>query len=547
MPRSAAADARVRSLVVLGGGAAGWMTAAYLGKALQGTVGITVLESASAPPPGLGVATVPSLQHSFFDFLGINEEEWMRECDASFQMAVRFVNWRTGGGGEARPRPLPLPSQGPDHFYHPFGLLPDYDQTSLSHYWFKRMFEGTTKEPFDYACFREPPVMDAKKSPRWLDGRTATRYAWHLDTGLIAGFLRDFAVARLGVRHVRGELAEVVKDGRGFVTALRTEDGAILDGDLFVDCSGFRGLLVNEAMGEPFIGMEDHLLCDGVVTADVPHDDAAHGVEPYASAIAMKAGWTWKIPMPGRFGTGYVHSSRFTTREEATEELCALWDLDPARTRVEHTRLRVGRTERAWVKNVVAVGPSSCFLEPLEPTGIHFITTAVQQLVRHFPDRTFRPALVDRFNREIRVMFDDTRDFLQAHFHYAPRDDTPFWRAGKELELPEGIREKVAAYRAGLPVDAPGTDESAYYGPVSGSRSTWTNGSYYCVFAGLGLMPDAPMPALAHRPESVAGAEPLFDTVKRQQRNLLETLPSTYEYLRQLHGRTRSAGSMLPG
>ncbi|MCX5410102.1 tryptophan 7-halogenase (plasmid) [Streptomyces sp. NBC_00335] len=537
MPRSAAADTRVRSVVVLGGGAAGWMTAAYLGKALQGTVEITVLESSSAAPLSLGVATVPSLQHSFFDFLGINEEEWMRKCDASFQMAVRFVNWRTEGEGEALARPLP--SQGPDHFYHPFGLLPDYDQTPLSHYWFKRTYEGTTTEPFDYACFREPPVMDAKKSPRWLDGRTATRYAWHFDTGLFAGFLRDFAVTKLGVRHVRGELAEVVKNDGGFVTALRTEDGAALDGDLFVDCSGFRGQLINEAMGEPFIGMEGHLLGDSVVTADVPHDDAAHGVEPYSSAIAMKGGWTWKVPMPGRFGTGYVHSSRFTTREEAAGELCALWGLDPETTRIDYARLRVGRSERAWVKNVVGVGPSSCFLEPLEPTGIHFVTTALHQLVRYFPDRTFRSALVDRFNREIRVMFDDTRDFLQAHFHYAPRNDTPFWRAGKELELPEGIQEKVAAYRAGLPIDAPVTDESAYYGLESGNRSTWTNGSYYCVFAGLGLMPDAPMPVLAHKPESVAGAQPLFDTVKRQQQNLLETLPSTYEYLRQLHGESR--------
>ncbi|OKK14722.1 tryptophan halogenase [Streptomyces sp. CB00455] len=538
MPRSAA-DTRVRSVVVLGGGAAGWMTAAYLGKALQGTVEITLLESGPAPAVSLGVATVPSLQHAFFDFLGINEEEWMRKCDASFQMAVRFVNWRTEGAGEARARALPRPSQGPDHFYHPFGLLPDYDQTPLSHYWFKRTYEGTTQEPFDYACFREPPVMDAKKSPRWLDGRTATRYAWHFDAGLIAGFLRDFAVAKLGVRHVRDELAGVVKDARGFVTGLRTQGGPVIHGDLFVDCSGFRGLLINEAMAEPFIAMGDHLLGDSVITTDVPHDDAAHGVEPYTSAIAMKAGWTWKIPMPGRFGTGYVYSSRFAGREEATGELCALWGLDPATTRVGHARLRVGRGERAWVKNVVAIGPSSCFLEPLEPTGIHFITTAVHQLVRHFPDLTFQAALVERFNREIRVMFDDTRDFVQAHFHYAPRNDTPFWRAGKELALPQGIQEKVAAYRAGLPIDAPVTDESAYYGLDSGSRSAWTNGSYYCVFAGLGLMPDAPLPALAHKPESVAGAEPLFDTVKRQQRNLLETLPSTYEYLRQLHGDPR--------
>lgn len=147
-------DTRLQKVVILGGGTAGWMTAAYLGKALQGTVDITVLEAPTIPRIGVGEATVPNLQRSFFDYLGIAEDEWMRECNASFKMAVRFVNWRTDGQGESTARELP--GGGPDHFYHPFGLLPDYDQTPLSHYWFKRKYEGRTTEPFDYACFREP-------------------------------------------------------------------------------------------------------------------------------------------------------------------------------------------------------------------------------------------------------------------------------------------------------------------------------------------------------------------------------------------------------
>ncbi|MFJ6938963.1 tryptophan halogenase family protein [Streptomyces sp. NPDC101132] len=528
-------DHRIQKVVILGGGTAGWMTASYLGKALQGTVDITVLEAPAIPRIGVGEATVPNLHRAFFDFLGINEDEWMRECNASFKMAVRFVNWRTEGEGEAQARTLP--TDGPDHFYHPFGLLPDYDQTPLSHYWFKRKYEGKTTEPFDYACFREPPVMDALKSPRWLDGRPATRYAWHFDAALVADFLRRFATEKMGVHHVQDEMTSVEKDDRGYVAALHTKSGARLEADLFVDCSGFRGLLINQAMGEPFIDMSDHLLCDSAVATAVPHDDAANGIEPYTSAIAMKSGWTWKIPMLGRFGTGYVYSSKFASQEEATEEFCKLWDLDPETTKFNHVRFRVGRNERAWVKNVVSIGLSSCFLEPLESTGIYFITAAIYQLAKHFPDRTFNPALVDRFNNEIEVMFDDTRDFIQAHFYYAPRNDTPFWRANKELTLPKNIQEKIAAYKAGLPINSPITDESTYYGNFEAEfRNFWTNGSYYCIFAGLGLVPDAPLPALAHKPESVAGAEPLFDTVKRQQQNLLETLPSTYDYLRQLHG-----------
>jgi tryptophan 6-halogenase len=283
--------------------------------------------------------------------------------------------------------------------------------------------------------------------------------------------------------------------------------------------------------------MSDHLLCDSAVATSIPHDDASEGVEPYTSAIAMKSGWTWKIPMLDRFGTGYVYSSKFATQDEATEEFCQLWDLDPEKTKFNHVRFRVGRNERAWVKNVVSIGLSSCFLEPLESTGIYFITAAIYQLAKHFPDRSFNPALANRFNNEIEVMFDDTRDFIQAHFYYAPRNDTPFWRANKELTLPKNIQEKISAYKAGLPINSPITDESTYYGNFEAEfRNFWTNGSYYCIFAGLGLVPDAPLPALAHKPESVAGAEPLFDAVKRQQQNLLDTLPSAYDYLRRLHG-----------
>ncbi len=529
-------DNRIKNVVILGGGTAGWMTAAYLGKALHGTVDITVLEAPSIPRIGVGEATVPNLQRAFFDYLGIAEDEWMRECNASFKMAVKFVNWRTEGRGEAGSRELP--GGGEDHFYHPFGLLPDHDRLPLSHYWYNRLHEGRTDEPFDYACFREPPVMDAKKSPRWMDGTHSTRYAWHFDAQLVADFLRRFATEKQGVHHVQDEMTGVDQNDDGFVTALRTKSGRVLEADLFVDCSGFRGLLINKAMDEPFIDMSDHLLCDSAVATAVPHDDEAEGIEPYTSAIAMSAGWTWKIPMLDRFGTGYVYSSKFTTQEEATQELCELWGLDPAETKFNHVRFRVGRNRRAWVKNVVSIGLSSCFLEPLESTGIYFITAAIHQLAKHFPDRTFNQALADSFNREIEVMFDDTRDFIQAHFYYAPRNDSPFWKANKELTLPDNIQEKIAAYRAGLPINVPITDESTYYGNFEAEfRNFWTNGSYYCIFAGLGLLPEAPLPALTHRPESIAGAEPLFDKVKEEQRHLLETLPSTYEYLRHLHGR----------
>jgi len=536
-------DYRIKDVVILGGGTAGWMTAAYLAKALGPQMNITVLEAPAIPRIGVGEATVPNLHRTFFHFLGLSEDEWMRECNASFKMGVRFVNWRTEGDGVSEPRPL---ANGPDHFDHLFGLLRNHEQVPLSHYWAYKRQQGLTDEPFDYACYRESPILDAKLAPRERSGAKWTNYAWHFDAQLVADFLRNVAVKRFGVRHIQGQMTEVQFDQRGYITALRTKDGPTVTGDFFVDCSGFRGLLINQAMREPFLDMSDHMINDRAVATAVPHDDARHGVQPYTSAIAMKSGWTWKIPMLGRFGTGYVYSSRFATDDEATEDLCRMWRLDPSEQPLNHVRFRVGRNRRAWVRNCASIGLSSCFLEPLESSGIYFITAAIYQLAKHFPDRRFDPILTDRFNREIEIMFDDTRDFLQAHFALSPRTDTPFWRANKELELADDIREKIDMYRAGMAVNMPVTDEATYYDNFDAEfRNFWTNSSYYCVFAGLDFLPDHALPALTYRPGALHAAEPMFDAIKQRQRELLATLPSTYEYLCRLHGKELAHGKEL--
>lgn len=525
-------DKRIEKIVILGGGTAGWMTASYLAKMLGETTSITVLEAPSIPKIGVGEATVPNLQTVFFDFLGLTEKDWMPECNASFKMGIKFINWCTGGEGQPDARPM---GNDFDYYYHLFGLLSQHNQLPLSHYWTYLRLRGETKERFDYSCYWEPSVMQAMKAPCWPDGQPATSYAWHFDANLVTDFLRRFATEQLAVSHIQDEMLEVEQDSRGFVQALVTKSGNRHEGDLFVDCSGFRGLLINNAMTEPFIDMNDHLLCDSAVATSVPHDDD-NGVEPFTSAIAMKAGWTWKIPMLGRFGTGYVYSSKFADQEEATKDFCALWDLNTDTTLLNQIRFRVGRNRRAWVKNCVSIGLSSCFLEPLESTGIYFITAAIYQLAKHFPDKSFNKVLIDRFNSEIETMFDDTRDFIQAHFYLSPRTDTAFWRANKELTLTPQIQEKIATYKAGLPINAPIVDVSTYYKNFEAEfRNFWTNGSYYCVFTGLGVLPDAPLPSLSHRPNAVREAQILFEDVKHKQHTMTRDLPTTVEYLRTLH------------
>lgn len=519
----------IRDVLIVGGGTAGWMAAAYLVRAFGKTVRITLLEAPTIPKIGVGEATVPNLQRVFFDFLGIPEDEWMREVNGAFKTAVKFVNWRKRAPGDS-----------PNHFYHPFGILPNCEGIPLPQYWF-HLTRGRA-QPVDYACFREPALMDAMKSPKFLDGRRAVPHAWHFDAHLVADFLRRWATER-GVVHVLDEVKGTALDERGHIAAVHTVGERRLTADLYVDCTGFRGLLINKALGEPFLDMSGHLLCDSAVAAPVPNDDATLGIEPYTSSIAMPAGWTWKIPMLTRFGTGYVYSSKFATEDQAAHDFCQLWGLDESRTQLNKIRFRTGRNRRAWVGNCVSIGLSSCFLEPLESTGIYFITAAIYQLAKHFPTRAFDPNLIARFNREIEFMFDDCRDFVQAHYFTSTRDDSAFWLANKhDLILSDSIKEKIAIYRSGLPVNPPMGSEEDYYGSFDNEfHNFWTNGSYYCIFAGMGFLPDRPLGKIAYRPEAVEAAMKVFARIRGQQQELLRTLPTTFEYLRQFHDRVRSA------
>jgi glycine/D-amino acid oxidase-like deaminating enzyme len=524
-PGAASSDADLlQSVVILGGGTAGWMAASYLKRAFPG-VRFTLLEAASIPKIGVGEATVPNLQKVFFDFLGIPEDEWMRECNAAFKTAVKFVNWRRprGQGGE-------------DHFYHTFGILPECANVPLSHYWALERRAGH-QQPFDYACYKEPPLLDAKLAPRFLDGSKAMYYAWHFDAHRVAEYLKGVATG-WGVEHVVDELERVELTMDGSVGAIHTRQGRVLTADLFIDCSGFRSLLINKALGEPFIDMSDHLLCNSAVATCLPHDDAQHGVEPYTSAIALDSGWTWKIPMLGRFGTGYVYSSEFSSEARAVQELCELWQLDENKASLNKIRFRVGRNRRAWVKNCVGIGLSSCFVEPLESSGIYFIYAALYQLAKHFPDKSFDPVVIDRFNSEIETMFDDTRDFIQAHYLTTPREDTPFWRANKhDLVLSDDIKHKLETYQAGLVVNQPITDESTYYSSFDAEfRNFWTNGSYYCILAGMGWEPRRPLSSIRYRPDARERARGMFEGIASEQARLGKALPTNYQFLKQLHG-----------
>ncbi|UYQ64849.1 tryptophan 7-halogenase [Streptomyces peucetius] len=517
-------DSHITRIVVVGGTAAGWTAAARLASAFRETVSVTVLETPSRSDfqeTGQVAAVGPEIQRDLFDRLGVPEEEWMRACCASFSVAVRHVNWRTEGPAEIAARTMA--GGGVDHFYSPCSEIPECEDSLLSDHWHYRRKNGETIEPFDHACFREPPLMDAGKSPRWLDGRAALPYGWHVDSRMFTEFLRNLATGRFGVRAVRDELLHAERDADGMLTVLHTAKGRALPGEFFLDCSGPEGLLIAGTLQEPFTGARDRLPCDSAVTVTVPHDHTAHGIEPFATATALPAGRAWKMPLPGRFGAGYVYAREWTDPDEAASTLCGLWGLRPERAVVRHIALRTGHSRRSWVKNCVAVGPAACSLEPPAAGPLSGgVLDSLDRLVRDFPSRQDREGPAARFNRAVGAGSARARDAAQLLYRAAPRADTPFWKSQKELPLSAELADCLAAYRAGLTPDGQELDHVGVLAALAPGRA-------------------APRAALAHRQDVRDVADAHFLRIKRQQQILLETLPTAEQYLRRLHGRPAPA------
>lgn len=529
-------------VVIVGGGTAGWMTAAYLAKTLTRDLKITVIESPQINRIGVGEATFSTIR-LFFEVLGLSEEDWMPTCQATYKLAIKFVDWNR----ERRP------------FFHPFQRYETVGGYSVAEWWLKLL---RTTAPVDYSCFVVPALCDAGRSPRYLDGTTFCDkyerhlrsadsrvtslqhlqlqypYAYHFDAQLVADFLADLA-RRNGVAHFRDDIVGVERSENGFIRAVVGRERGPVAGDLFVDCTGFRGLLINQALKEPFTSFASCLLCDSAVAMQVPSDAAVEGINPYTTATALSSGWVWDIPLLGRKGTGYVYSSAFQSADAAERELREHLGRRAVGCKASHIKMRIGRNQRSWVKNCVAIGLSSGFVEPLESTGIFFIQHGVEELVNHFPGRQWREETVRSYNQTVGQCIDGIRDFLTLHYLASTREDTPFWRATKHDIVPsDGLRERLALWRTRLPTNK--TIDPGYHG--------FESYSYSAMLLGLGQVPEASLPVLDHMHDAAAYA--MFDQLRERAHMLVSTLPSQYEYLQSVAARcppARHAGNALAG
>lgn len=535
-------DNLIKNIVIVGGGSAGWMTGAYLRRALEENVKITLIESAGIPTVGVGEATFSTIK-LFFDYLGIDEQEWMPECNAAYKLAIKFVDWNK----ERR------------HFYHPFQRYETIDGFNAGEWWLK-LSSYQDVGPFDYACFTIPALCDQKRSPRYFDGRvfddkvvdyflparahqknmlTDLRiqypYGYHFNASLVADFMMKYATRR-GVRRILDDVVDVKLAEDGSIAHIVTKNTGDISGDLFIDCTGFRGLLINKALNEPFISFSESLPCDSAIAVQVPRDIAKEGINPYTTATALSAGWVWNIPLYGRDGTGYVYSSSFISKDEAEREFRS--HLGPASDNCDplHIKMRVGRNRNSWVKNCVAIGLSSGFVEPLESTGIFFIQNGIEELVNHFPGKPFDEESVKSYNKAVADCIDGVREFLTLHYCASSRTDTRFWKETKHsLVIPEPLQQRLALWKSILPNNR--NINQQYHG--------FESYSYSVMLLGLGCRPQQSLPVLNHINDK--NALSAFRTIREKTANLCLTLPSQYEYLTSVNRDTAQASRNSPG
>ncbi|WP_432931909.1 tryptophan halogenase family protein [Microbispora sp. CA-135349] len=514
----------VKSVVIVGGGTAGWMTASYLKAAFGDRISVTLVESKNVPTIGVGEATFSTIRH-FFAYLGLDETDWMVDCHATYKLGIRYENWRAKG----------------HYFYHPFERARVVEGVSLADWWlYKR-----PSEDYDRDCSVIAALCEAGRAPRSLEGNlfeqgfldqedetsirstmaeqtTQFPYAYQFDTVLLAKFLTRYGTDR-GVRHVLDDVVEAGVDERGHITHVRTKESGDLSGDLYIDCTGFRGLLINQRLGVPFLSYQDTLPNNSAVALRVPLDMANHEFGPYTKATAQDAGWIWTIPLFGRIGTGYVYASDYCTPEEAERTLREFVGPEADDLAANHIKMRVGRTENSWVNNCVAIGLSSGFVEPLESTGIFFIQNAIEQLVKHWPGGQDDDMLRKSYNRQVANVMDGVREFLVLHYVGARRNDNDYWRDAKTHRVPDALAERIEQWQVKLP------DENTIFPHYHGFESY----SYIAMILGLGGLQVRPQAGLAMMDDVAANKE--LRLIRDEAKSLVERLPSHYEYLAHLH------------
>lgn len=448
----------IKKFVIVGGGTAGWLAAATIGNTFKGSsVEVELVESEDVGIIGVGEATIPPLL-MVLEGLGIDLIDFIKSTQASFKLGIKFENWQ----------------QLNQSYFHPFGTLgKGIEGRDFFQCWLKTQAQGDNTPLMAHS----PESVLSEQGKFFLPHKSlntplaSTQYALHLDAVLVGKYLRKFA-EKAGVKRTVGHVSDVIKNSEGFIDHLLLKDGQQVSGEFFIDCTGFKGLLIEGALKTGYDDWSNYLPCNRAVTVQTKNVTAS---TPYTISRAQEAGWTWRIPLQHRTGNGYVFCDKYCTDEQAIETLLATIDGTPLTT-PKVIPFVTGKRKKAWDKNCLALGLAQGFVEPLESTAIHLVSKTLALFFRMFPNANYNETLVDEFNRRVTADYEEIRDFLVLHYCTTQRDDSEFWRWCQNMDIPPSLQGKIDFFKAsgGL---IPGTEE--LFQPTS----------WYAVFDGMGVKP----------------------------------------------------------
>lgn len=506
-------DQAIKQVIVVGGGTAGWLTAANLAKKFnsknENAIQVTLIESPDIPTIGVGEGTWPTMRKTLAK-LGISENDFLRKCNASFKQATKFVNWKAA------------PQQGVDnHYYHLFTSIFDPADFNLAPYW--QLGDIGSGVSYADTVSVQGKICELGLAPKTIltkEFEGIQNYAYHLDAGLFTDLLREHSVDKLGVKHVSANVSKVKLDDDGFIESVDTDKAGTLKADFFVDCTGFRSLLLGEALKVPFKSIKDTLLTDHAIAIQVPYDEDQKVISSCTISTAHQAGWTWDIALANRRGTGYVYSSAHTSHDQAEQVLRNYIGKQADQLDARLIKMNVGYREKFWHKNCLAVGLSAAFIEPLEASAIFLIEAAANMLSEMFPQNRNSMASVEKkFNKSFNYRWEKTIDFVKMHYFLSNRKED-FWQDNRALSsVPDSLLESLERWKS-QPITNYDFDNVYEPFPLE---------SYQYVLYGMGF--DQNLSTNKYAFADIAKAKQYQERVQQIAKHVQQQLPSNYDLL----------------